>query len=83
MQLEGIFTILAGVVFTCLFPGTPKDPVSLAGVSYFSERELLILQHRVFVDDPSKNTTKKDISVSDIINTVSAFFFYLPLSFKQ
>jgi hypothetical protein len=69
-QLEGIFTIIAGIVFTSLFPGLPSNPVSLAGVSYFSEKEITILQNRVYLDDPSKAVQKSHVEFSVVLKTV-------------
>ncbi len=53
-QLEGIFTVLTGVVFVTLFPGLPSNPVSFAGVRYFSDRELQILRQRKALDGPDE-----------------------------
>lgn len=55
--LEGLFTIVVGLIFIAFFPQSPANPRSLiAGKSfrYFTERESAILQARVFKDDPSK-----------------------------
>ncbi len=64
--LEGIVTVTAGIVFVCFFPGTPSNPVSLVGLRFFSEREQMILRERVFLDDPTKRTGKKDIQFRDV-----------------
>ncbi|EON98495.1 putative alternative sulfate transporter protein [Phaeoacremonium minimum UCRPA7] len=80
--LEGIFTILAGVVFACLFPGSPSNPVSLTGIRYFNDREVMILQQRIVLDDPSKVSKKQHIGLSDIINTLknAKLWFHITLT---
>jgi len=70
--LEGLLTIVAGVVFVVLFPGTPSNPVSLAGVRLFTEREQLILRERVFLDDPNKRTAKKSIPARDVLKALAS-----------
>jgi hypothetical protein len=52
-QIEGLFTILVAGIFAAFFPGTPKNAKSLAGFRYFNERELHILNQRIYLDDPS------------------------------
>ncbi|EQB56921.1 putative transporter [Colletotrichum gloeosporioides] len=60
--LEGIFTVLVGICFLVFFPNQVSNPVSLAGLRYFSEREAEILYKRVMLDDPSKAHPKKSVS---------------------
>ncbi|KAJ9156231.1 Alternative sulfate transporter [Pleurostoma richardsiae] len=69
--LEGIFTILAGVVFACLFPGLPNNPVSLTGIRYFNEKETMILQQRVLLDDPLKAMKRSFITLPDVLSTLA------------
>lgn len=71
-QLEGIFTILTGVVFVTLFPGLPSNPVSFAGVHYFSDRELFILRQRKALDDPTAGPLQRRVSWDDIKVTLSS-----------
>ncbi|CAK7229800.1 hypothetical protein SCUCBS95973_007350 [Sporothrix curviconia] len=68
--LEGIFTILTGVVFVTLFPGLPSNPVSFAGVRYFNDRELLILRQRKALDDPTAGPLRRRVSWDDIWATL-------------
>ena len=76
--LEGIFTILTGVVFVTLFPGLPTNPVSFAGVSYFSERELMILTQRKRLDDPASNTAPgRRISLREVLDTLSSLKLWM------
>lgn len=70
--LEGLFTILAGILFICAFPGTPSNPVTLTGIKYFNEREITILQTRVLIDDPAKVQKKPYIDIRDIVKTLSS-----------
>jgi len=70
LQLEGLFTILVGVIFTFLFPRSPGNPVSLAGIRYFSERESQILVRRILLDDPTKSHAQKNITRQEIVRTV-------------
>lgn len=70
-KLEGAFTVLAGLVFIAFFPRDPGSPVSLLGVSYFSEREAHILAKRVLLDDPSKAHRGLNISPSELKAAVS------------
>ncbi|KAH6853956.1 major facilitator superfamily domain-containing protein [Chaetomium sp. MPI-CAGE-AT-0009] len=60
--LEGLFTILIGVLFLTLFPRSSGNPVSLLGFRYFSEREAQILQQRVLRDDPTKFQPRRSVS---------------------
>ncbi|ERS97610.1 MFS transporter [Sporothrix schenckii 1099-18] len=64
--LEGIFTVLTGVVFVTLFPGLPSHPVSFAGVRYFSDRELLILRQRKALDDPTAGPLRRRVAWQDL-----------------
>ncbi|KAK3300565.1 major facilitator superfamily domain-containing protein [Chaetomium fimeti] len=60
--LEGLFTILIGVLFITLFPRSSGNPVSLLKFRYFSEREAQILQQRVLRDDPTKFQPRRSVS---------------------
>jgi len=70
--LEGLLTLVAGVVFVVLFPGTPSNPVSLTGVRWFTAREQLILRERVFRDDPTKRAAKKRIPVREVLRALAS-----------
>lgn len=61
--LMGAFTVVAGVVFGLFLPDSFQRPHStfLPRVSYFTDRELHILQSRVLLDDPAKGRKKKSI----------------------
>lgn len=69
--IEGLFTILVGILFVALFPKDPSHPVSFLGLKYFNDREAMILQQRVLRDDPSKIKTGRTITGKQIKDTVS------------
>ncbi|KAF5004141.1 hypothetical protein FDECE_9355 [Fusarium decemcellulare] len=64
--LMGGFTIVSGFVLGFCLPDSFKNPRStfLPKVSFFTERELHILQTRVLLDDPMKGKKKKKIGLS-------------------
>ncbi len=70
-QIEGMFTVLVGILFIALFPLSSAKPVSLLGVRYFSERESQILQQRVLRDDPTKAQPRQSVTLGEIKDTVS------------
>ena len=75
IQIEGMFTVVVGVLFLALFPKSPSNPTSIFGFRYFTEREAQILQQRVLRDDPSKAQAGENVSRAEVKATVS-----LPLS---
>jgi sugar phosphate permease len=75
--LEGLFTILIGVLFITLFPRSSSNPVSLLKFRYFSEREAQILQQRVLRDDPTKFQPRRSVSWAEARATVG-----FPLIFR-
>lgn len=70
-QIEGMFTIVVGVIFISLFPKQVGNPVSTFGVKYFNEREIYILARRTILDDPSKVHAKPHVSWAELKRTVS------------
>lgn len=72
--LEGLFTIVCSFIFAALFPGVPRNPITLLKFSYFNERERNILLRRVLIDDPSKGQKKRTITNSQLLATVSHDF---------
>ncbi|KAK4193244.1 hypothetical protein QBC35DRAFT_100222 [Podospora australis] len=64
--LEGIFTLIVGVIFISTFPKSSGHPVSIFGWRYFSEREAQILKLRVLRDDPTKNQARQTVSMSEV-----------------
>lgn len=69
----GAFTVLSGFVLGFCLPDSFKNPRStfLPKISWFSERELHILQSRVLMDDPMKGKKKKHIGLSSFRQAVS------------
>lgn len=64
--LEGIFTVIVGVIFALLFPSSPANPVNLLKRRYFTERESYILVQRVLRDDPSKHEKSKNVTGAEL-----------------
>ncbi|KAL9096526.1 MAG: hypothetical protein Q9165_001523 [Trypethelium subeluteriae] len=69
--IEGLFTIVVGLIFTTFFPKGPANPTCYARIRYFNERESQILVRRVLIDDPTKQSTRKNISMGEIRHTFS------------
>ncbi|EEU44840.1 uncharacterized protein NECHADRAFT_96352 [Fusarium vanettenii 77-13-4] len=67
-QLEGIFTILTGLIFLSLFPDSTYNPVSLLKIRLFTEDEARILTKRILLDDPSKIHVKPQITKQEFKN---------------
>ncbi|OAA41209.1 Major facilitator superfamily domain, general substrate transporter [Beauveria brongniartii RCEF 3172] len=61
--LMGAFTVLCGLIFGFCLPDSFRNPHStfLPRFSWFTEREIHILQTRVLIDDPMKGQKKKKI----------------------
>lgn len=60
--IEGCFTLLVAIIFAAFFPASPKDPMSLFGMTFFSNEQLKILRERKATEgDPEecKDTTIK------------------------
>lgn len=70
-QIEGMFTVVVGIIFLALFPRQTSKPVSLLGVRYFNEREAYILTQRILLDDPSKLHAKSHVSWAELRQTVT------------
>ncbi|KAF4121859.1 Major Facilitator Superfamily [Geosmithia morbida] len=66
VKIEGLFTILVGIVFTLFFPKSTADPRCLVGISYFDERESRILTQRITLDDASKAESRRSISWAEM-----------------
>ncbi|KAI9730566.1 MAG: hypothetical protein M1834_005807 [Cirrosporium novae-zelandiae] len=66
--IEGLYTILVGVVYNILMPKSPERPVSAFGISYFTERERQIMVLRTLRDDPSKHHRKRHITREELKN---------------
>ncbi|KAL4724355.1 hypothetical protein ACLX1H_008969 [Fusarium chlamydosporum] len=63
--IDGIFTILVGVVFIFIMPRSTTDTLPLAGIkkfNVFTDKERDILAKRVILDDPRKSVKLSGIS---------------------
>ncbi|ORY71367.1 alternative sulfate transporter [Pseudomassariella vexata] len=69
--LEGIFTVLVGVLFGCFFPGTPSHPTTLTGLRYFSEREIFVLLQRKHLDGSCKDQHNKRIKFRIVMKSLA------------
>lgn len=71
--LMGAFTILGGFVIGFLLPDSFRNPCStfLPGKSWFTDRELHILQTRVLLDEPAKGKKKRQIGFTAFKKAVS------------
>ncbi|KAL8842520.1 MAG: hypothetical protein Q9170_000474 [Blastenia crenularia] len=64
--LEGLYTVLAGVLLICFLPEHRDKPYPFTQINYFTERERYIIARRVPLDDPAKLAKKRSISVRDL-----------------
>ncbi|KAK0656875.1 alternative sulfate transporter [Cercophora newfieldiana] len=69
--IEGILTVLAGVIFLTLFPSSPSNPTTLLHHVYFTPRESQILHRRILLDDATKAQTHRHVSLSELKHTLS------------
>lgn len=72
--LMGAFTIASGFVFGFFLPDSFKNPRSTFlpwKKSWFTERELHILQTRILIDDPKKGEKKSHIGLAAFKSAVS------------
>lgn len=63
--LMGLFTVFCGVILGFCLPNSFAKPTSsfLPNYSFFTEREIHILQTRVLLDDPMKGKKKRHLSL--------------------
>ncbi|KXJ93598.1 alternative sulfate transporter [Microdochium bolleyi] len=78
--IEGVFTILVGIFFVFMFPGSPANPKSILRVGWFTEREVRILQDRVLLQDATKGGEKQKISLKHLKETFSDYKLWLHLA---
>ncbi|KAM0216343.1 hypothetical protein ACHAQI_002762 [Fusarium lateritium] len=69
--IEGIFTILVGILFILFFPDSPFNPVSIFKFSVFTEREKHILTKRILADDPTKIHVKPNVTKEEFRNVMT------------
>ncbi|KAG4281291.1 alternative sulfate transporter [Fusarium proliferatum] len=68
--LEGLFTIVSGIIFLSLFPGLPSNPVSLLRVSFFNEREKMMMLSRLRLDNDTRTARSRHITSLHILSTI-------------
>ncbi|KAK4220338.1 major facilitator superfamily domain-containing protein [Rhypophila decipiens] len=63
--IMGAFTVFCGFILGFCLPDSFRNPCStfLPGKSWFTDRELHILQTRVLLDDPAKGKKKRKIDI--------------------
>ncbi|RYP66934.1 hypothetical protein DL771_007508 [Monosporascus sp. 5C6A] len=71
LLLEGLWTVLMGVLFGCLFPASLSRPVSFTGLRFFTDREAFILKQRIVQEDPHKHSVSQNIRFKVVLNTLA------------
>ncbi len=71
--IMGTFTIFSGFIFGIFLPDSFKNPRStfMPRITFFTSRELHILQSRILLDDPMKGKKKKRIGLTAFKKAVS------------
>ncbi|RYP45567.1 hypothetical protein DL768_008116 [Monosporascus sp. mg162] len=69
--LEGMWTVLMGVAFGCLFPVSLSRPVPFIGLRYFTDREAFILQQRIVREDSDKHAVSQNIPLRVVFKTLA------------
>ncbi|KAM3497684.1 hypothetical protein MY10362_008977 [Beauveria mimosiformis] len=78
--IEGMLTIVAGIVFGLLMPKSPDNPSNILGHSYFTPREIHILTQRVARDNPAGEAKNKYVKWADIKATFTRWNIYPQLT---
>ncbi|KAF4967359.1 hypothetical protein FSARC_5082 [Fusarium sarcochroum] len=69
--LEGIFTLLVGIIFIFFFPDSPFNPYSIFKFGIFTDKEKQILTKRILLDDPSKIHAKPSVTKEEFRNVMT------------
>ncbi|RYO83197.1 hypothetical protein DL762_006242 [Monosporascus cannonballus] len=69
--IEGMWTVLMGVVFGCLFPASLSRPVPFVGLRYFTDREAFILRQRIVQEDSYKRAVSQNIPFKAVFKTLA------------
>lgn len=64
--LDGLYTVLVGILLICFLPENRDHPYPFTGIKYFTERERYIIARRVPLDDPAKLVKKHSISLREL-----------------
>ncbi|KAH7207358.1 MFS transporter [Fusarium oxysporum] len=78
--LEGIITIVIGVVFAFLMPNSPANPSNIFGHLYFTPQEIHILTNRITIDNPTQGPRQKYVKWVDIKSAFSRWCIYPQLT---
>ncbi|RYP84720.1 hypothetical protein DL770_005172 [Monosporascus sp. CRB-9-2] len=70
--IEGMWTVLMGVAFGCLFPVSLSRPVPFIGLRYFTDREAFILQQRIVQEDSHKHAVSQNIPLKVVLKTLAS-----------
>lgn len=74
--IEGILTIVVGIVFGLVMPHSPSNPRNIFGHDYFTEREKKILVNRIVIDDPVKQVKHKWVKWVEVKTAFSRWYVY-------
>jgi MFS family permease len=74
--IEGILTILVGIVFALLMPHSPASPSNILHHSYFTPREIYILTQRVAKDNRIEGPKHKYVRWVDLKAAFSSWYIY-------
>ncbi|RYP18295.1 hypothetical protein DL765_004015 [Monosporascus sp. GIB2] len=69
--IEGMWTVLMGVAFGCLFPASLSRPVPFVGLRYFTDREAFILKQRIVQEDSHKHAVSQNIPFKVVFKTLA------------
>ncbi|KAL6915246.1 hypothetical protein FSST1_013006 [Fusarium sambucinum] len=78
--IEGMITIVVGVVFALLMPHSPKSPSNIMRHSYFTPREIHIITHRVANESLAQSPRHKYVKWADIKAAFSRWYIYPQLT---
>ncbi|KAM0547309.1 hypothetical protein ACHAPJ_010444 [Fusarium lateritium] len=78
--IEGMITIVVGIVFALLMPHSPESPSNILRHSYFTPREIHILIHRVANDNLAQGPRHKYVRWVDIKAAFSRWYLYPQLT---
>lgn len=78
--IEGMVTILVGVLFALFMPRSPAKPTNVLGHSYFTPREIHILTHRVAAESLTESAKHKHVRWADLKAAFSRWYIYPQLT---
>ncbi|KAJ6784958.1 hypothetical protein PWT90_01757 [Aphanocladium album] len=78
--IEGMLTIVVGIIFGLFMPYSPENSSTILGYSYFTPREVYILTQRVAGDSVASDTKPKYVRWADIRAAFSRWYMYPQLT---